>query len=352
MREFQIRTKPTVLTTLKEPPKKNNKKKIKWQRLSFLAIVFIFLFYVGAKVYMQLAVIQADAQIELHKQLIHFPSDVYLENIYIEEGQRIQKGDTLFKYSIPLEDHITTSEINIDKPVEWIVREKINTTKNIELKKIGLREIRKQLGLRREMHDTKKSLILIGSHNDRNEFDELSIQINRLESQEKALIDEIAYLRNFLRTLSVENSNYKRIETRKKDFIETKYFYVSKLDGIIGQINYNENEICYRKEELMTIHKMNDLRVKAFFDPIDMKYLNEGDVVNINYPDNSSSQGIITNFHIATYALPEEFQKKYEPTQRNIVAEVKLMKDTHRPLMSYYKMNVLITKNRYNFKVL
>lgn len=347
MRDFQLRSTPTILTTLKEPPKKVKKRKINWQRISFLAAALAVLCFVGIKIYINLAVIQADAQLELHKQLVHFPNDVEIEALFVEEGEKIKKGDTLFKYSIPVDHQSTTSEINIDKPIEWIQRERINTKKTIELRRIEQSEIEEQIVMRKKMHATKKSMILLGSHNDRNEYEELSIQINKLGAQKEGLREEIAYLSGLLSRLNLENSNYKRIETKKRDFIETKYFYISKLDGIIGQINYNENEICYRKEELLTIHRTSDVRIKAFFDPSDMKYLKEGDVVSINYPDNTSSQGIITNFHIATYALPEEFQKKYEPTERNIVAEVKLIQDAPRPLMSYYKMNVLITKNRY-----
>jgi multidrug resistance efflux pump len=294
-----------------------------------------------------LAVIQADAQLVLHKQIVHFPTDVRISSLYVEEGQEIHKGDTIFKYTIPVDDQMSTSEINIDKPIEWIQRERINTQKQIELKKIQKLELENQISMRRGMHKNKKELILLGSYNDRNEYEELAIQINRLESESAAVSDEISYLQKLLYRLNIENSNYKRIETRKKEIFEESHFHVAQMDGIIGQINYNENEICYRKEELLTIHKTKDIRIKAFFDPADMKYLHTGDVVEISYPDNTKSQGVITNFHVATYALPEEFQKKYEPTERNIVADVRMLDDTYKPLMSYYKMNVVITKNRY-----
>jgi multidrug resistance efflux pump len=347
MREFQLRSSPTILTTLKEPPKKGKKRKVKWQRISFLIVAFALLAYISVQVYIRLAIIQADAQLVLHKQIIHYPTDVKISALYIEEGQEIKEGDTLFKYTIPIDDQITTSEINVDKPIEWILKERINTQKQIELKRIQKLEIENQVTMRKGMHANKKELILLGSYNDRNEYEELSIQINRLESESVAISDEIAYLQKLLYRLNLENSNYKRIETRKKEIFEESHYQVAQMDGIIGQINYNENEICYRKEELLTIHKTKDIRIKAFFDPSDMKYLHEGDVVDISYPDKTTSQGVITNFHIATYALPEEFQKKYEPTERNIVADVRMLDTTFKPLMSYYKMNVLITKNRY-----
>ena len=348
MREFQLRSQPTILTTLKEPPKKGKNKKVKWQRISFLLVAFAIVCFIGVQLYIRLAVIQANAQLELKKQLVQFPSDIKIHELYIAEGEEIEKGDTLLKYTIPVDDQLTTSEINIDKPIEWILRERISTQKQIELKKIQSAEVERQLAMRRGLHETKKELILLGSYNDRNEYEELSIQINRLEAEKAAIGEEVAYLGKLLYRLNIENANYKRIETRKKEIIEESHFYVAKLDGVIGQINYNENEICYRKDELLTIHRNKDVRIKAFFDPSDMQYLNEGDLVDINYPDKTSSKGVITNFHVATYALPSEFQKKYEPTERNIVAEVQMLEDTQKPLMSYYKMNVLVSKNRYN----
>ncbi len=351
MRDFKIRTEPAILTTLKEPPKKK-KRKINWQRISFLAIVFAFLVYVGWKVYASLAVIQANGQIELYKQIINFSTDALIEELYVQEGQRINKGDTLFKFSIPTDDAISTSEVNIEKPIEWVNREKLNTLKSIEFKKIQLEELRSIINKRSEVLDNKKSLILLGSYNDRNEYEEISLSINRFQSQEAAILDEISYLRSYLGQLNLEDAQYKRIETRKKEIIERQYYYVAKLNGIIGQIKYNENEICYRKDELMTIHKTDQLKIKAFFDPKDMKHLSEGDLVDIEFPDNHDLRGIISGFHVATYALPEEFQKKYEPTERNIVAEIQLIDNVHQPIMNYYKMNVLVTKNRYKIGML
>ena len=120
----------------------------------------------------------------------------------------------------------------------------------------------------------------------------------------------------------------------------------------IGQINFDANETCFRREEVLTIHKLDDMKIKVYFDPHEMKYLNSGDDVQVTFPDGSQSKGFIENFHVATYALPDEFQKKYEPTTRNVVANVLLenTKDSYK-LMNFYKMNVQITKSRFNLSL-
>jgi multidrug resistance efflux pump len=139
-----------------------------------------------------------------------------------------------------------------------------------------------------------------------------------------------------------------RVTTTNKKVNENNNYFISPMDGVIGQINVNLNENCFRREEVLTIHELKDMKIKVYFDPVEMKYLESGDEVNITFPDGSESKGKIQNFHVATYALPDEFQKKYEPTTRNIVANVQLVNDLEKyKLMNFYKMNVRITKSRF-----
>jgi len=75
-------------------------------------------------------------------------------------------------------------------------------------------------------------------------------------------------------------------------------------------------------------------------------------MVTIEFPDKTESLGIISKFFVSTYAVPSEFQKKYEPTERNIVAEiVPFNKQDDLAWNSYYKMEVNVQKKRYDFKI-
>jgi len=132
---------------------------------------------------------------------------------------------------------------------------------------------------------------------------------------------------------------------------EIKYF-ASPMDGVISDVFYKENEMCYKKEEMVTIHQLNNASINTYFDPEEIKYLEVGDVVDIEFPDKSQTKGIISKFFVSTYAVPSEFQKKYEPTERNIVAEVvPLNKKDEDSWNSFYKMEVNIQKMRYNLKL-
>ena len=101
----------------------------------------------------------------------------------------------------------------------------------------------------------------------------------------------------------------------------------------------------------MTIHRMDGARISAFFDPDEIPYIQIGDEVSVEFPDGSKSMGLIHKFHVSTYALPEEFQKKFEPTERNIVAEIMPLNDIEsKRWKNFYKMDVEVRKPRFNLQ--
>ena len=69
---------------------------------------------------------------------------------------------------------------------------------------------------------------------------------------------------------------------------------------------------------------------------------------NIDFPDVTSSNGILKRFYIATYTLPEEFQKKYEPTRRTVAADIyPLSENAAQDWVVFHMMDVEIGKFKY-----
>jgi hypothetical protein len=98
----------------------------------------------------------------------------------------------------------------------------------------------------------------------------------------------------------------------------------------------------------MAIHKNTPMYVKGFFSQEDLNYFKVGDHVNIEFPDGSKSKGMISRFNYSTIQLPEEFQKRYEPTTRTIAADIYPL-DTAEYVhwKAFYKLGVVITKFKY-----
>jgi len=348
MRNFSLRERQSVITVLREPPKK--KKKFPWQKWTFIAFVIALIAIIAYKAVNNLWIINANGQIEVKKQTVHFADDITLSKFYVEEGQQIKAGDTLFTYAPILEDIVSTSVTDFDKSSDWIDREKLDIQSKIAEKSFEIERVIGQINNTQSLVKMKREMVLLGSVNDKNEYEYLSLDVKKLQLQLESVKKEKAYLQGLLYSLNKKPAiNMQKVTTSTKRHTDQKTAFISPMDGIIGQINFNTNEVCFRREEILTIHKLDDMKIKVYFDPYEMKYLERGDEVDITFPDGSESAGFIENFHVATYAVPEEFQKKYEPTERNIVANVLLKNEGDEyKLMNFYKMNVRISKSRFN----
>ncbi len=351
MRNFSLRERPSVITVLREPPKK--KKSFPWQKWTFIAAVIFLISYIGYKAVTNLWIINANGQIEVKKQTVHFADDVTLNQFFVAEGQQVTAGDTLFTYLPIIEDVVSTSVTDYDKTNDWVEKEKLNIQSKIAHKTFEIESLIGRINNSQSLATMKKEMVLLGSVNDKNEYEYLMLDIKKMGLELEGLKKEKKYLQGLLYSLDQKKAvPQQKVTTSTRKHGDTKTAFVAPMDGIIGQINFNPNEVCFRREEILTIHKLEDMMIKVYFDPYEMKYLEQGDDVDVIFPDGSSSEGFIENFHVATYALPEEFQKKYEPTTRNIVANVHLKNSNDRyKLMNFYKMNVRISKSRFNIPI-
>ena len=134
MKQFKLREKKTFIKILQEPPLQ--KKKVNWSRRVYLLIFLVVLFLVGRRVFNAHTIIFADGQIDLPKQTINFPNDIQLLQLFIDKGQSICEGDTLFAYKI-LVDELEQNSLAVNqKPVDWILKEKMATEKKLQLNKL------------------------------------------------------------------------------------------------------------------------------------------------------------------------------------------------------------------------
>jgi len=73
-----------------------------------------------------------------------------------------------------------------------------------------------------------------------------------------------------------------------------------------------------------------------------------GVIFKFIFPVGSTSYVYLKRFYIATYVLPEEFQKKYEPTTRSVAADIyPLNNEDLAKWKAFYKMGVDISKFKF-----
>ena len=348
MKNFKLREEKSFIKVLKEPPVK--KKKINFHKVLYTSLMVGVAIYVIRKFIYAYLIIFADGQIELPKQTVNFADDIQLVNLFIHQGSHVNKGDTLFSYKMVVDKDEEIKMQSRDHPAEWIVKARLENEKKIHLINIDLSSQNEMLELIRKEIGKRENLLLAGVNDGYKTYKNLQQQSAEILAEMETLKKEREYYRAYDNKLAEKEREARNVIITKSSYFNELRYYISPFSGTIGKISFDNNEICYKKEELMTIHRMDGARISAFFDPDEIPYIQIGEVVDIKFPDGSKSRGIIHKFHISTYALPVEFQKKFEPTERNIVAEIKPLNEIEsKRWKNFYKMDVEIRK--YRFKI-
>ena len=289
MRNFNLKQRNSVIRTLKEPPVK--KKGTNWQRLLFIGLLLYIVFSIGQRVYRGAFLIHGDGQVVLAKQAVQFTDDIRIASILVEEGDSVAQGDTLFYYRFEATDDELHAMANADDPVDWIIRERLNTKKQIALRKVELGRTRAEIDFKEKEFEHQRELIILGVDEIESHLTYIQEAIIRLKSKRTAINKEIFYLRRHLKDLGEQESILRTTELRKAGRVGSILPYVANLDGIIGQINLNTNEVCYKKQDVLTIHQLGSISIKAFFDPYDVPKIKRGDEVWVEFPDGTESMG-------------------------------------------------------------
>ena len=282
---------------------------------------------------------------------IQFTDDVEITQIHVSEGDEVNIGDSLFFYiNEKSKDKVksTRREVFTEQTGDnWIDREIIQTQKNIELAEINIAEAHRMISENNfEKEKVQKAVYLDLYHADK--LDIYNQRALKLENQITQNSKEIEYLRKYL-TLLYDKKKLANIS--RQTIVESgvgyeeQSVYTSPIKGAVTRINKSNYEVALQSDIVMSIHKPSNLYIKAFFEPRDVNYLIEGDLMKVIFPDGTESTGVVQRFYAATYELPDEFQKKYEPVTRSISAEIIPLNQLElEKWKAFYKLNVKVKK--------
>ena len=336
MRKFTYTKNTAIIRTLKEP--KIKKKKLNLDRILYILIIIALLFWLVSFVYKKTVWIEGNGQVLMEKVDVNFTNDIRVKEIFIGEGDTVSVGKSLFNYF--QNDFDSDASIvlkNFDKK-ERLNEDLQDLFKEIQRKRIQLSNLKERQVLITKQEEKVKKLILLDVYT-KNKLDELISQKLLLKNQIDLLNSELFFLRKQKKYLNnSENKSYG--SGGGGSFGNT---YVSPIKGVVGQILKSSEESCYKAENVMTIHNIEKVFIKAYFNLKDLAQVKKGSIVTVEFPDKTVSQGIINKLYISTYKAPSEFQKKYEPTERNILAEiVPVDKEQIQDWGKFYKLNLKV----------
>lgn len=334
------------------------KKKVNWDRIIYLVALigaFAFILFVAVKKNLY---VRGEGQVLFKKLDIQLTEDIQIINFVFKEGDSVSIGDTLFFYysEKAINDPqpiLATKEFVISSDnLDWIVRERLTTQKRIELANISINEAHRLIGITEQEKKRIEHEVYLDIYPS-TKLDQYNHRLIDLENQIVSNEEEIRFQKQYLEYLD-NQERIERYNERKKmelenasqrNSIPSLQAYVSPVKGTITQIYKEDYEVALESDIVLSVHKPTNLYIKAFYDQKDLKHLQEGDVVDVRFPDGSTSFGILQRFSFATYQLPEEFQKKYEPTTRSIVADILPVNELElEKWKAFYKLNVKISK--------
>lgn len=363
---------------------KKAKKPFNWDRFIYLILLTLALFFLIRFIIKNYFYIEGNGQVLFESVDIRHTDDIRILEFYKEEGEDVRIGDTLFTYFLD-EDVFGASgiggqSVSIGGGGEggsWVEREIYNLKKNIELNKVRINDSKKLLGIyEADLKRVRNEVILDAvSHTN---LENLEYQINRLqaeisldEEENRVFARQISYLEGLVRQTTQRDIQINQRSSgggsggsgdsegprnRKGDRImltgaegnEAFQIFTCPIDGTITRINKQPYEVALKTETILSVHQAEEVRIKGFFDQHDLAYLNEGDYVDIEFADGTESIGIINRFYSATYILPEEFQKKFEPTTRTLAADILPIGENDLNMWKkYYKLSVRISKRTF-----
>ena len=331
------------------------KPKINWDRVIYFALliggVLMALFFVIKANFF----IRGEGQVLFKKLDIQFTQDIQIVEFIRNEGDSVEIGDTLFMYydedAVNGMGHSVSSKSQVlrNDNMEWIAREMLMTEKRIELSRIEIREFEELTRITIIEKDRIEKEVFLDIY----PASKLDVYVHRLIDYQAHITsekEEIRYQQKYLRYLrgqeKIESDNLEQERLLNAGISPVVLrAYASPVKGTITQVLKEDFEVALESEIVMSIHKPTNLYIKAFYDQKDLKHLRQGDVVEITFPDGTESYGILQRFYSATYKLPDEFQKRYEPLTRSIAADIIPIDEIElEKWKAFYKLNVVISK--------
>ncbi|MEO1023715.1 MAG: hypothetical protein AAFW89_14320 [Bacteroidota bacterium] len=343
MKTFSFKKGKAEIRHLKEPPKK---RKINMERVFFVVLIILLTLYGLYQLYLQIALVRVDGMVTMDKLLVHFTDDVRVLALDVEEGAVVFSGDTLFQYMDQnFEDDATIYTINTSN-VESVNRELLQLRRKLEEKRAERRILQNRVRESRLKLEKIRELVALAAYTKRT-YETHEQMVLKAEDDLSLVQEEIRYIIRHIDRLRNLRGVYRSRSVGGGSF-GIRRFYVAPSDGIIGKINVRENEVCYKPNDVMTIHQPEQLKIQAFFKQEVIEKIEKNRVVDIEFPDGTIQKGIIDKFYVATYALPPEFQKKYEPTERSIVVDILPLDEKNlQGWQQFYKMSVTVSVERF-----
>lgn len=357
--QFKRRQQPEAFEP-KQPYIKQ--RRINWGMVIYGTVVLLILFFVGRFLVGKFLFVEAPGQILFKQFEVQLPADAQLVSIYKAEGDFINKGDTLFRYTwrdaLNLSADASSGYGFLNKQnlsQSWIQQELLDIQNDLQEKRARIRSYRTRI----QHYQKRKAKVRQGVQLDVYTIDELYAvedRLIRLRTQKSELYASIRELKKYKNELHRKRSRFRKRQQQlsnrnfglKADSL-AKYsnYYTSPISGKIKRQKKQAFEVAKASEPIMQILKKEEIIVRAYFKQSSLGYIEEGDEVSITFPNGRKFPGEISTIYTATQLVPKAFRDQKNAPSRKLAADIKLKaipNNNRKRLQEYYKMTVTVRK--------
>ncbi|PWH86700.1 HlyD family efflux transporter periplasmic adaptor subunit [Brumimicrobium oceani] len=342
--------------------KKTPKKPKNWDRIIYISILLIILFFIGKYFVGQAFYIEAVGQVRFQDVKFRNTDDSRIMEFHREAGDAVKVGDSLFTYinadqygemnqGFSLEGTYSIVQAK-QSSQSWMEREMYNLEKDISIKESTLIENQKLIDFYAQQAKKIEEQIILDVV-PKSEFTNNIDRRNKLIGENSALEAEINVYKKQYESLARKLEEVNQIGLTSNSGTgqgtdSLRKLFKSPMEGTITELYKSEFEVALKSENILSIHKPENVYIKAFFNQEDLKELKEGDIVKLEFPDGTKSDGFIKKFYFSTYLIPDEFQNRYDPPTRTLSADVfPVNTEDLKKWRKFYKMRVKITKGKF-----
>lgn len=339
------------------------KNKRQWDRMIYFIVFFILLGSIAYFIFSRLFYVKADGHILYENVNVRLLEDSRIIDYFVNVDDTIKIGDTLFSYvessdesdsDVKLRMSGVSTTGRVQNNNDWIERELISVEQKINLNKVKVAENQQLMTTYQRELTTIKSQVQLGvipqSHlqNKLNDITKLDAEQSRLEGEILEYQLTISKLNSMRVDIPLERPMLAEAEGRSSGDDNKLKFYISPFEGSVNRIYTRPFETCLKSEISMSIHRTSPVFVRAYFEQADIDHFQVGDRFEVIFPNGEISEGIVQRFYYSTIPLPEEYQKRFEPTTRSVAGDI-YPSDSIEGVKwkNFYKMGVQVKKFKY-----
>lgn len=323
---------------------RQRQRKVNRQQLVASTILAILLIIVGLYMGRKVVYTEFDGYVHVDANLVRTPFDVFLDSMYVESGDVVMPGDTLYSYFMM---DLLTDNANINTEPDIVARNRDLTLRyntlaqQIAVQRVKIAELRKQIAL--ENHNIQFGL---SDNSHRMDLERLLAQaiaeLNAM-TREAAMVSGMRNAtdpasRGIVSVGGAGNADQVYDNIRSKAMQYARRYRLATDSAIIVNISAPDRMVFFEKETILVAQHLNltdnNLHIVAYIPPDKIKNITYNSLAEIVVNENLSFDAHVAIIGMRTEEIPEYLRSYFTKKNTALIAELAIDHDQRIPFWS------------------